>query len=301
MAAPLRKAAASVRERTGILTQPDSNLLTHTAGTAYDAGNPHLIKYKSQRGNVPNSGLDVVSRFEYPLVYEPGEAWGYSTGIDWAGLVVERLTDSTLETFMKANIWDPLGLESMTFFPSQTKGEEDRVPVLSARGADAQLHPHKGPFINTGVTGCFGGSGMYSTMSDYLKFMCSLLANDGKLLKPKSVDELFKPRLTAIQAKAHKDFSLSSMGKFFIGEFDWDKYKHGWSYGGLVFLQAYDDGRRRQGAITWGGMANSFWLLDREAGLAITFGTQVIPPGDEGVKGAISLVEKAVYAMAGKA
>lgn len=53
--------------------------------------------------------------------------------------------------------------------------------------------------------------------------------------------------------------------------------------------------------MSWGGAANCFWLMDRGAGIALTFGTQVIPPGDKGVKGVITVVEKEVYAMAGVA
>lgn len=45
-------------------------------------------------------------------------------------------------------------------------------------------------------------------------------------------------------------------------------------------------------------MASCFWSTDREAGIALTFGTQVIRPVDKGVKGVITMVERAVYAMA---
>lgn len=51
--------------------------------------------------------------------------------------------------------------------------------------------------------------------------------------------------------------------------------------------------------MSWGGAANSFWLVDREAGIALTFGTQVVPPGDKGVKEVITVVERGVYAIAG--
>jgi hypothetical protein len=46
-------------------------------------------------------------------------------------------------------------------------------------------------------------------------------------------------------------------------------------------------------------VTNKFWLMDREAGLAITFGTQVIPPGDAMVTETIMKVEKGIYGMTG--
>lgn len=284
-----------------MLTLAKRHLLTHTAGTAYDAASPDLMKYRAQRGEPVNTGDDVVSRCAYPLVFEPGTQWSYGTAMDWVGLLVERVTGSTLESYMKANIWDPLGVKTMTFFPPQQPELEARVPLLSARGPDGKLVPYKAPFINTGSTGCFGGHGVYSTMQDYLTFLQSLLANDGKLLRSESVEELFKPRLTTELAQSLKDYFKTPMGGFFIGEFFMDKYQHDWSFGGAAFVQAYEDGRRKAGTVAWGGVANTFWSLDREAGLALTFGTQVIPPGDLPTKAVVSIVEKAVYEMAGVA
>lgn len=202
---------------------------------------------------------------------------------------------------MKAHIWDPLGLKTMTFFPARKEGLEDRVPVLSVRGPDGKLYPFKEPFITTGVTGCFGGAGCYSALGEYRTFLLSLLRNDEKLLRSESVDELFRPQLTTGQAKSFKECLQGPMGAFFIGEFKPEEYAHDWAFGGVVFVEGYEDGRRRAGTLSWGGIANTFWAVDREAGLALTFGTQVIPPGDGKVKEVISMVEKEVYRLAGEA
>ena len=136
-------------------------------------------------------------------------------------------------------------------------------------------------------------------MGDYIKFLRHLLANDGSILSRESVNELFKPQLTAQQGASLKSVFNGPMGATFIGEFDFEKYEHGWSFGGIVFVQGYEDGRRRTGSVSWGGVANCFWLLDREAGVAVSFGTQVIPPGDKGVEGVIGVVEKEVYKISG--
>jgi CubicO group peptidase (beta-lactamase class C family) len=213
--------------------------------------------------------------------------------------VVERLTKLSLEEYMKANIWGPLGVKSMTFFPKKQPELDARVPMLSVRGPDGKLYPFKEPFITTGVTGAFGGSGGYSTLGDYMTFLTSLLRNDGKLLKPESVDELFKPQLTPSQGQAFKDALLGPMGAFFIGEFKADKHEHDFAFGGVVFVEGYEDGRRNAGTLSWGGVANTFWMIDREAGLALTFGTQLIPPGDVKVEEVITVVEKEIYKMAG--
>lgn len=200
---------------------------------------------------------------------------------------------------MKANIWDPLGLRTITFFPARKSGLEERVPMLSVRGPDGKLHPFKDPFLNTGSTGCFGGHGGYAALADYLTFLRCILANDGTLLRPESVDELFKSQLTSAQKQSLKDYVASPSGAFFIGEFQIDKYEHTWGFGGIVFVEGYEDGRRKAGSLSWGGVANCFWLLDREAGLALTFGTQLLPPGDGRAKEIITFVEKEIYRAAG--
>ena len=137
-------------------------------------------------------------------------------------------------------------------------------------------------------------------MGDYLVFLRSLLSsNNSTLLSPNSIDLLFTPQLNAPQSQSQLEIFLSPVGALFIGEFSMSKYRHGWAFGGIIFEENYEDGRRRAGAMSWGGAANCFWLIDREAGIALTFGTQVILPGDKRVKEVISVVEKEVYAMAG--
>ena len=64
---------------------------------------------------------------------------------------------------------------------------------------------------------------------------------------------------------------------------------------------SWDINKGEEGALSWGGVANTFWMIDREAGLVVTFGTQVIPPGDLQVKEVITVVEKEVYRLVAEA
>ena len=74
---------------------------------------------------------------------------------------------------------------------------------------------------------------------------------------------------------------------------------------GMTYDAAYasfmedDIGRRKKGTLNWGGAANTFWTIDRDADLALTFGTQVIPPGDRKVGKMITQVEVGMYELAG--
>ena len=210
---------------------------------------------------------------------------------------MERVTGQTLEEHMKKNIFEPLGITSITFFPDKNPALKDKVPALTTRGPDGKLALHTEPFINTGSTDCFGGHGSYGTMSDYIKVQRSLLANDGKLLQPATVDMMFTPQLSPESKDGLAAFRRSPYGAMAVGEQD-PAIEADWGLGGLIFLQD-DPGRRQKGTLNWGGMANCFWIIDREADLALTFGTQVLPPGDVMTAETITEVERAVYEMAG--
>jgi CubicO group peptidase (beta-lactamase class C family) len=112
--------------------------------------------------------------------------------MDWAGLVIERLVNQTLESYMKANIWDPLGVIPMTFFPKRNAELNARIPIPSVRGPNGKLYPYKDRLITADATGCFGGHGAYGSMRDFLTLQRSLLTSDGKLLRPETVDLLFR-------------------------------------------------------------------------------------------------------------
>ena len=68
----------------------------------------------------------------------------------------------------------------------------------------------------------------------------------------------------------------------------------GW---GLSMFLTIEPGATGRGANTgwWAGLANSYWWVDREKGVAGVIGSQVLPFGDGKVVPAWVGVEKAVY------
>ena len=82
---------------------------------------PLLIKYRKSRGERMVQAAAVLDLSSVPLLYEPGTNWLYGTALDWAGKLVERITNETLEEYMKKNIWAPLGIIDITFWPTNRK------------------------------------------------------------------------------------------------------------------------------------------------------------------------------------
>lgn len=276
----------------------DRHLLTHSSGLTYAVGHPGLAKLQKQEGKEPGSGSTVEERCTFPLLYEPGTKWSYGVGIDWAGKLVERLTGETLEVYMKKNLFEPVGAKTITFWPYEHEDLKGKVPGIVQRTPEGKLVPMTGSFLNTGSTDCFGGHGAYASMEDYLKIQRSILANDGKLLKPATVEQLFTPQLTQESAQALNHFlNNSPLAALFIGDIGPDTDCN-WGLGGILFMNE-KPGKWKKGTLSWGGMANTFWLIDREADMAVTFGTQVLPPGDKGAEGCIMAAIEGCYEKAG--
>lgn len=62
----------------------------------------------------------------YPLLFEPGQGWMYGSGTDWAGEAIARMNNTTLEEFMRSNVWEPRSVVNTARL--------DKVPRHGARG-----------------------------------------------------------------------------------------------------------------------------------------------------------------------
>lgn len=93
-------------------------LLSHTSGFAYEFFNPKLREYGRPVG-YDCFHADIRDILRMPLVHQPGEAWEYGTGIDWAGIVLERATGIRLNDWIQSNIMLPLDLKAINMFPTK--------------------------------------------------------------------------------------------------------------------------------------------------------------------------------------
>src|SRR6202166_4793426 len=71
------------------------HLLTHRSGFVYDMWNADMTRYLEATGK-PGSISCANAALDLPLVFDPGTAWDYGIGIDWAGKAVETVSGRTL-------------------------------------------------------------------------------------------------------------------------------------------------------------------------------------------------------------
>jgi CubicO group peptidase (beta-lactamase class C family) len=156
-------------------------LLTHTAGFAYTFFETRLLDYALGQGwDVDGDEDEFSGHVEHllrlPLVHQPGETWCYGTGIDWAGLAVERATGMKLGEVMEKNIFGPLGLERIKMVPTSDMRRD--LAGMHQRDEKGQVyereHLLKRSLDPSQAKDVFhsGGAGLFARPKDYLRESC---------------------------------------------------------------------------------------------------------------------------------
>ena len=272
------------------------HLLTHTSGLAYGFGSEELLRWESVTGH-PNLLTGKSECIDVPLLFDPGERWEYGVGTDWVGRVVERVTGQTLGDYLRANVFDPLGMPDTGFEPT----DEQR-----SRGMDVRFRLPDGglgdPPVDLPETMEFhsGGGGALSTIRDYGRFLRAMLRGgelDGeRILKAETVDLMLTDHLQGAP--------LPEIMKSAIPELTNDvpalPFKQGWGLGFALVLEDIP-GMRRAGTGNWAGLFNCYFWIDRKSGVAGALMTQLLPFFDLRVVETLLGFEMGVYAQLGAA
>ena len=228
-----------------------------------------------------NAGIDA---YTYPLVFEPSTEWHYSIGIDWAGILVQRLTSQTLEEYFKSNIFSPCGMTSTSFIPSADIQERSmRVTYLDPVSGSIKAfpdnykslpHAREGDPDKIGVHA--GGAGLFGTAKDYLAFLRAVLACDpsrsGKntsdtgLISGESFKELFTDTMPS---SVPKTGLLSMMQRQTYHDSSFTESDVGHSVGLCMNLRDSAHGRKA-GSGCWDGAAKTQFWLDPSTGIAVS-------------------------------
>jgi CubicO group peptidase (beta-lactamase class C family) len=188
---------------------------------------------------------------EVPLERQPGERWLYHTSADVLGVLVARAAGTTLETFLRARIFEPLGMHDTAF--SVAAGDLARFgPQFGTdptTGARTVHDPTDGDWTAPPAFPS-GGAGLVSTSSDYLAF-ASMLAGGGthagvRVLARPTVDLMRTNHLTAEQlVTSAPGAPAGSMG---------------WGFGVSVQVDRVD--ARSVGTYGWDGGFGTSWAND---------------------------------------
>jgi CubicO group peptidase (beta-lactamase class C family) len=155
------------------------DLLTHVSGLGSGPmGNSDIEKVARKDGEtlaqyIPRLGGTA-------LEFQPGSRWTYSpgAGFETLGHVVEIASGMPLDRFFRTRVFDPLGMEDITFWPSDNQWK--RVATVYSRGATGLSKTT--PANDTMSRNVYfrGSGGLYSTAEDYIP-LGIMLANGGEL------------------------------------------------------------------------------------------------------------------------
>ena len=261
------------------------HLLTHTAGFGY------WFTSTTTRDFEPSTEDQGVIE---PLLFEPGTDWLYGTSTDWVGRIVEEISGQSLEDYFREHIFDPLEMIDTSF--NVPDGAWLRTVTVSRRQSSGALvqQVRDAP---VSVEEFSGGGGLWSTASDYSRFMRMWL-NDGKLdgtqiLSPETIATMEENQIGALNAGEWTSTAPESSNDFHplsLGQGRW----------GLGFLLNRDDqpGRRASGSLAWAGLYNTYFWIDPTHDVAGVLLTQILPFADPQVLAVFAEFEQAVYVLA---
>jgi len=254
------------------------DLLRHTSGITYQWNDDLGAMYEKAdvaSGLLPYDGTigdSVKPLAALPLLFNPGDKFEYSLGVDVLGRLVEVVSGKPLDEFFRTRIFEPVQMKDTYFFPPDNK--LNRLATAYTYYPDKRLNRfpdtpiREGSFVysadyaSRGPKKLFsGGAGLVSTAMDYARF-CQMMLDDGKvgntrLLSRKSVELMTHDQLGKI---------AQDMG-FGLG-FGVDGVKAPLSELGSV------------GSYNWSGFFYTGFSIDPKEQMIVVFMAQLHPTGD---------------------
>lgn len=266
------------------------NLLTHTSGFTYEIWNSGVAAWIEHTG-APRTGSGKLASLRQPLSFEPGERWEYGIGIDWAGQLLETVSGVRLESWMRSEIFEPLGMSDTAYQCNATMTDRLADPHVLDGEQWKALIPRDRKTLPEFDS---GGGGLYSTTLDYARFI-QMLLNGGelfgrRLLSSETVSSMSSNNMGQLRVSpvTSHDQSLSANFEFMPG------VPKSW---GLTFQlneEAVPEGRQ-QGSMSWAGLFNTHFWVDPKSGLAALLMTQTLPFMIPQVSNLLEQFERATY------
>ncbi len=250
-----RKAASPVLIR---------HLMAHTSGISY----PYLApgeKYKDYE-TLEELVRDLV---QVPLAYDPGTNWNYHPASDVCGYLVEYFSGISLQEYLRKFIFEPLGIKDMAYYYdasyknrfvtiyNEHEGKLTPVDMWSGRNPfDADRR-----FANA-------GTGLNGTIEGYARF-CQMILNYGKfngnrILGRRTIEIMAKNQLQPREG-SDKNFRFGLGFQIYPGGSEnWDV-----NHGASPMVS--------HGSLSWGGMANTDYIIDYKEDMIILLYTNRIP------------------------
>ncbi|NVD45092.1 serine hydrolase domain-containing protein [Qipengyuania atrilutea] len=252
------------------------DVLRHTAGFTYGGSDePADIIWERPQPLSPDNTLAEFSlkMAQVPLVTDPGTRWNYSASVDVQARLVEVLSGMAFADYVDANIFTPLGMNDSGWKRSEADlARLARIYITGASGAlepmprEAWLEPN---FAGKPMT--MGGSGIVTTVDDYMRF-ARMLLNEGELGDVR----ILKPATIRLMATNVLDPKINAENR------SWLPSKGTGGFGIDFFVrtappQSPEENRGTVGEFFWDGFPSMLFWVDPAQDMAVVFAAQKVP------------------------
>jgi len=179
------------------------------------------------------------------LDFPPESKYQYSNaGINTAARIAEVVTGQSFEQFLTERLFEPLGMNETTFWPSEAQAERIATAYRPKSGgaglAATRIEQLQYPLTDRAVREAMPAGGLFSTAADVSRFY-RMLANGGELEGRRVLSEAAVQQLTTRQTpqSVKESYGLG----FSVSE---DRFGHGGAYS----TNSYYD-RRQQRVLVW--------------------------------------------------
>jgi len=252
------------------------DLLTHQSGIAspdeYPMRRSLFTRYGLDNSLSPKFSTlaeEVDQIAAMPLMHQPGERFSYGLSTNVLGRLIEIISATSLDIYLRKNIFRPLGMKDTYFYLPRHKS--DRLVKMSYRNAKNQLEEFSTPLFNIDYPllqnskyySAIGG--LVSTVSDLGKFLICLLeegeVGGRRIIGKEMLEQFWSNQL------GNKTFifgGVPSLNNFGLGV-------------GLTSAAGQKINGASPGTFFWGGAFNTAYMVDRKRRLITIFFFQRTP------------------------
>ena len=252
------------------------DVLRHTAGFTYGGSDEPADRVWSQLE--PLSPDNTLAEFstkmaQVPLRGDPGTRWIYSASVDVQARLVEVLSGMAFDEYVAAHIFTPLGMNDSGW--KRDAADLDRLARIYVAGQDGALAPMpREEWLTPNFSGkpmTMGGSGIVTTVDDYMRF-ARMLLNDGEL----DGQRVLQPATIRVMSTEMLDPRISTDNRM------WLPSKGTGGFGFDFFVRTAppataEENRGTVGEFFWDGFPSMLFWVDPQQDMAVVFATQKVP------------------------
>jgi CubicO group peptidase (beta-lactamase class C family) len=252
------------------------DVLRHTAGFTYGrAGHPSDPVWDELK---PLSSDHTLAQFsalmaQVPLLHDPGTHWHYSAAVDVQARLVEVLSGQAFDQYVAERIFKPLRMADSGW--KRTQADLPRLARSYQPQEDGSLEVTPLDYwLDANFKGkpmTMGGSGIVTTVDDYMRF-ARMLLGEGEL----DGARVLKPSTIRLMATDHLDPRIPDKNR------EWLPGKGSGGFGFDFFVrtrppQTAEENRGTVGEFFWDGYPSMLFWVDPKNDLAVIFATQKEP------------------------